>query len=189
MTVVKKVLIGVTVLAAVILILLWILGTNEARIMQWKLDREQAAYDALVEQEINKYKNDFDGGKTPEETIELLLTALKEGDIKRASSYYELSVQGEALKSLQDELEKRGNLNQSIDYTTQVYKDGVKKCNEEGDGCTFEFDFVRTEASTSTVVISGQPIVLVSPAGSMGRKIIDISLNQFTNVWKIKFPY
>jgi hypothetical protein len=139
-----------------------------------------------VEQEINKYRDDFDGGKTPEETIELLLTALKEGDLERASSYYELSAQKQELARLKEKLEKQGNVNQAIDYITEVYEKGEKKCNEWGDGCTFEYDFVRTEASTSTAIISGQTIIMVSPEGSKGRKIIDTVLNKYTNVWKIE---
>ena len=60
------------------------------------------------------YEHDFDGGKTPEETIELFLGAVKAGDITLASKYYELTVQHKALASLKEELAKNGNLNNTI---------------------------------------------------------------------------
>lgn len=54
-------------------------------------------YEKQVQEELNKYKNDFDGGKTPEETLELFITALRAGDIEKASKYYEIGLQQENL--------------------------------------------------------------------------------------------
>src|SRR3989338_3241881 len=53
----------------------------------WKADRAvksfQSAIDAI-------YKNDTYGGKTPEETFDLYLAALKKGDLELASKYFSL---------------------------------------------------------------------------------------------------
>lgn len=113
------------------------------------------------------YMNDRDGGKTPEETLDLLITALKAGNTLQASKYYELSVQPKALASLQSELVQHGNLQKSIDYFTEVREKGEKKCNEEGDGCTFRY----------RGVIDGY------------NRIIDLNKNYYSLIWKITQPF
>lgn len=87
-------------------------------------------------------KNDTFGGKTPEETFDMFLAALKLGDIELASKYYDVTVQEKALAGLKKELADNGNLNLSIKYFTEV-RGGEKKCNEKGDGCTFEYEVAK----------------------------------------------
>jgi len=45
------------------------------------------------------YKNDFVGGNTPEETIDLFIDALKKGDYELASKYFVIDEQGRWKKS------------------------------------------------------------------------------------------
>ena len=133
------------------------------------------------------YANDFDGGKTPEETLDLFLIALKAGDAVKASKYYELSIQPKALESLKKELKEKGSLQSSISYFEEVRTKGEKKCDENN--CNYKYVYVTTEAATSTVRISNQNITLVTPVGSQNRKIIDLTLNKKTGIWKIQQPY
>ena len=79
----------------------------------WKINRAEAKHQALL-------KKDFDGGKTPEETLGLYLAALKAGDAVKASKYYQVDSQAAALKDLKDEKAKQGNLNQSITYVEDI---------------------------------------------------------------------
>ena len=43
---------------------------------------------AVLEQLQEEYKNDTFGGQTPEETLELFIAALEDGDIELASKYF-----------------------------------------------------------------------------------------------------
>jgi len=53
------------------------------------------------------YKNDTYGGKTPEETYQMFLTALKAKDIELASKYFVLEEQERYKQALQ-EVDKNG---------------------------------------------------------------------------------
>ncbi len=187
MSKIKKVLIWIGAILLLVLIILYILGVNAPKIEKWKLERQQVAYDKMVQAEIDKYKQDFDGGKTPEETLDLFLVALKAGDIDKASRYYEISVQGKALASLKEELRKQGNLEQGINYTTEVYKKGTKKCNEKGDGCTFRYEYVTEKDETVNFGKSGDKLFV--PAGSRSSKFTDVGINRYTEIWKIEQPF
>jgi hypothetical protein len=73
---------------------------------QWRGERrvEQLA-EALrqIEQEIyNKKAADTTGGKTPQETLDLFITAVEKGDYELASKYFVIEKQEEELKSLQN---------------------------------------------------------------------------------------
>lgn len=142
----------------------------------------------IADKKIAQYAADKDGGKTPEETLDLFIGALKVGDIEKASKYYVLDKQEETLKDLRDEIAKYGDLHLGIDFFTEVKENGAKGCNKEGNGCTFEYEYIRTKTSTTTAFISGQNLTIVSPAGSKGTKMIDLGLNPYSNVWKIELP-
>lgn len=133
------------------------------------------------------YKNDLDGGKTPEETFDLFLTALKASNTLQASKYYELSVQPKALVSLQKELAENGNLQKSIDYFSEVLTKGTRFCNEEGEGCTWEYRYITTK--DEVVGVEGREEKFFIPAGSNDKKSVDISINISSGVWKITQPF
>lgn len=180
-------------------IVMWSIGffapeftsTLPERMESWVQNRIEAKRQAVIDEQVNalreKYKNDFDGGKTPEETLDLFITALKAGDIEKASKYYELSVQGKALEGLEKELQKQGDLHQSIEYVNDVYKRGVKKCNEKGDGCTFDYTYTTIKDETVSFGKNGDKLFV--PAGSKSSKFTDMEKNPYTKIWKIKQPY
>lgn len=183
---------GAAVLVIVWGLLIWVGNHTEEldkKIADWRAQRYEEALQKHNDEMRARYTADIDGGKTPEETIELFITALKAGDIEQASKYYVLEKQEEELVHLKNDiLGKYGDLQKSIDFYAEVKEKGVKKCNEKGDGCVFEYEYIRTETSTTTAVVSGQNLILVSPAGSKGRKLIDVGLNHFSGVWKIELP-
>lgn len=157
----------------------WIQGKIEAR--------NQAALDAEIEKIREKYKNDLDGGKTPEETLDLFIEALKAGDIEKASKYYVLEKQAEEFKHLSNDiLGEYGDLQKSIDYYSRIKEKGVKKCNEISDGCTFEY--IYTEIATTTYEVAGINQKIIVPAGEKTTESVDVGLNSFSGVWKIKLP-
>ncbi len=166
---VKSFLIRLLVLLVVFFVVVTLLGlwgpkvASYWRQYQYGLEVRQAEQVKKAIEEA--YRNDRDGGKTPEETFDLFLVALKSGDILRASKYYELSVQPKALSSLQKELAQSGSLDKSIKYFTDVRGMGVKKCNDTGDGCTFRY---------------------ISPADNLSE-LVDIIVNKNSGFWKIDY--
>ena len=187
----KKTLLYIFLGAFGLFLALSIYGMYLPQIHKYFLDRRMAALQAetdRVEKEIEQaYQNDFDGGKTPEETISLFLTALRGGDVEKASKYYELTVQQKALTSLKDKLAKNKNFDNTINFFTEIREKGTKKCGS--DGCTFELIYITTATATSTFTISGQNITLITPKGSHERAIIDFEQSKYTKVWKITQPY
>lgn len=65
------------------------------------------------------YKNDTYGGKTPEETYQMFLTALKAKDIELASKYFVLEEQERYKQALQ-EVDKNGKWDLMMDDLTQM---------------------------------------------------------------------
>src|SRR3989338_4283888 len=155
-------------------VVLYFQERREARLLK-ETERVLAEIDAA-------YRSDFDGGKTPEETVELFIAALQNKDMKQASKYYELSVQPKALAGLEEEFREKGNYQLSIDYFTEVKTKGEKKCNERGDGCTFEYIYITKEDRTVLLGKSGDKLFV--PTGSESAKAFDLTLNNKTGVWK-----
>lgn len=163
---VKKITLWVLAIIVILFILITVLGYFEPQYREYKYNLAIRDAERIIKANEEALKNDKDGGKTPEETFDLFLTALKKGDIELASRYYELPSQPKVLESLKDELEKNGSLQKSIDYFTEVRTKGTKQCNERGDGCTFEY------------------------RGSDGyNRFFDVGLNDLGGVWKMEKPY
>ena len=160
-------------------VVLYFQERREARLLQ-ETERVLAEIDAA-------YRSDFDGGKTPEETVELFIAALQNKDMKQASKYYELSVQPKALAGLEEEFREKGNYQLSIDYFTEVKTKGEKKCNERGDGCTFEYIYFLDKQTEFK--IRGTNDTLIIPAGGESQRSIDTERSKYTQVWKITQPF
>ncbi|KKU80149.1 MAG: hypothetical protein UY07_C0051G0005 [Parcubacteria group bacterium GW2011_GWA1_47_8] len=180
---------GVVVLVVVLALLVWV-GNNTKEITKWVYDRQAQRYEEALQKHNDemraRYTVDTDGGKTPEETIELFITALKAGDIEKASRYYVLEKQWEELGHLKEMFVKYGNLKKSVDFYTRIKEEGVKKCNEKMDGCTFEY--VYTETATTTYKVTGMNQEIVVPSGEKTTEAIDVGLNHLSGVWKIELP-
>lgn len=138
-----------------------------------------------AERKEEAYRNDTHGGKTPEETLDLFINALKKNDVELASKYYDLSVRERALQSLQEEI----SLEEKIQYFSRV-KTGVKKCHDgqnEISGCTFRYKYIYQEETK--VPIAGTNDFLLIPKGGSLDEIVDLRINHYTKVWKITQPY
>ena len=179
----RKIILWFLGIAIVVIAILYTIGVNVPRIEMWKVKKQGEIYEKQVQEELNKYKNDFDGGKTPEETLELFITALRAGDIEKASKYYEISVQEEEKKYFNETLLKRGSMNESAEFYSNLLKTGEKKCNDKNDGC----DFVRVyiETATTTYEIRGTNQKIIVPAGEKTTESVSLGVNEYTGVWKI----
>ena len=179
----RKIILWFLGIAIVVIAILYTIGVNVPRIEMWKVKKQGEIYEKQVQEELNKYKNDFDGGKTPEETLDLYIAALKAGDIEKASKYYEISLQDKELMRLKDKLQKNGNLSNRTDFFLDLKVNGEKKCNEENDGCVFEYFYTSTEDRTLEVEGMNQKVLI--PAGEKSLISVSLGLNKYTGVWKI----
>jgi len=139
---------------------------------EWREQRRQEKiiekYDKAVAELEQKRKNDTFGGKTPEETVEKFLSVLKTGDLELASKYYEMALQKKALTNLKEEKQKYGDISHTINYFEEVISKGIKGCaniDKDYGGCVYEFEI------------------------DIGIEEIGLSLNKFTNIWKITLPF
>lgn len=106
------------------------------------------------------YKRDTHGGDTPEETLELFISALEDGNATKASSYVVLQNQKEAKQRIHEGIEKGG-----VEALVSAYQNGnVEK--------TF-----REYADSYDVDIY--------PPGEEVGFHLRLVLNSHTNVWKV----
>ncbi|MEQ1666408.1 MAG: hypothetical protein ABL927_13640 [Bdellovibrionales bacterium] len=187
---IKKILIWSAGIFIVILGLLVWMGNNipeiERSLRVWQTEKYEKALQKQKDEAIARYTADVDGGKTPEETLDLFISALKAGDIEKASRYYVLEKQGATLADFKEEVKKYADLHLSIEYFTDVMGKGIKWCNEKKDGCNFEYIYVNKEKKILPVY--GRTETIVIPAGEKSTKLISLNLNQFSGVWKIELP-
>lgn len=155
----------------------------DIRDYRYKLESErlQKEIDAEKKRVEDLEKADTFGGKTPEETFDMFLEALKKNDAELASKYYDVRVQEEALKSLKDEITEKGSLEMSLAYYIDV-RGGDKKCNDELDGCTFRFEY-KTKKEEIIKDVFGSNITF--PEGDTINESVDFGLNRQTQNWKI----
>ncbi|MBU4057837.1 hypothetical protein KJ828_02665 [Patescibacteria group bacterium] len=114
-----------------------------------------------LEQYKQAQSKDTYGGKTPEETLQLFIDALKKGDTELASKYFILSKQGEMENDLKQGIES-GGIARLIDYYSngEIGKTHIDSLN------IYRFRILKEK---------DQP----------GFRL-DLILNESTNVWKIE---
>lgn len=148
-----------------------------------KAIQEFYAEESRLGEEIKK---DDIGGKTPEETFDMFLQALKTNDPSEVVKYYAVTERKAELEKYKQELEEDGNLQQSFDYFMEVRTKGIKKCDEKNTGCTFNYKYLTTKDETVQFNNTGDKLFI--PAGSESSKFCDVNMNPYTHVWKIIKP-
>ena len=161
------------------------LGEHVDDFLRWKDERAARAFDAALAADREQLKQmemaDTYGAPTPEGTIELIIAALEKGDIELASKYYYVLDQEKAKASFENQLSEKGNLDIAVTFFKDLLR-GTKGCNEKGDGCTLEYEFLTTE--DEYIPLINNPVPQFLPKGSKQRKANDFELNQYTGVWK-----
>lgn len=114
-------------------------------------------------------KNDTYGGKTPEETLDLFINALKEGDVELASKYFEIDMNEQPYNS-------ENYLNR------EKWEDGLRKMKEEGKmlGIISKLEKVnltfKDENGALFKLYDNKEIDV----------LVDMKFNQYSQVWKIE---
>lgn len=167
---------GIPVLILVALALIWGIPYLSGKYRVWQVNN---SYEKLSE----PYFKDSYGGKTPEETYDLFVDALKDEDIGLASKYFVIEKQDDWLKTLAQLLEK-GLLTSYVKEIEQNRANWELK-EEDGQRPVFAYSYSRTKPDTTELPISGgktQKIIL--PAGVFIGQVI---FSKYPNgIWKIE---
>jgi hypothetical protein len=142
-----------------------------------KLKKESARIEALE-------RADTYGGKTPEETLDLYIEALKKGDLESAIKYIRVDQQERSLKELKSVELETGNLKYAISYAVDVRNFGKKTCTK--DGCIMEYVYINKKEQAVNLGESGDTLLI--PEGNKRKKIFNFELNSYAQIWKIVRP-
>lgn len=89
-----------------IIVFVWYSYVGVMKYINWRwyegIKKEAVKFEADLTDREAKIANDTYGGKTPQETLALFITAVEEGDYELASKYFVVEKQGEELKSLRE---------------------------------------------------------------------------------------
>jgi len=185
-----RIIAGIFIFSFVVLTCLYFYGFYLPDINRYFAKREEAAIMSKMAQEkrafLELHQKDVEGGTTPEETFDLLISALKAGNIDLASKYYVPIYQEGAKEGFEEEIKNNGGLQNSIKYFVEVRTMGEKSCsNLKGElgGCMFEYIYTLEKDEISFV--SGRPEKLLFPKGSKASESVGFWLNPYTKKWKI----
>ncbi|MBI2677131.1 MAG: hypothetical protein HYX21_04280 [Candidatus Yanofskybacteria bacterium] len=174
--------IGVLVLAVVAVLVIWsllnlpqIFNAVQGKLEAWK-------YQRLVKKMEAPYKNDKYGGKTPEETFDLFLEALRKEDVDLASKYFVIKKQDEWKKTL--EKYKESNLLVELIGELESNRLEWKLTLNDGQIANFQYSFVIDKPSTEDLPLgNGKTQKVTYPAGEYSSDII--FEKYLSGVWKI----
>lgn len=179
-------------------VLFWLItayGYYRPAIKEYFLNKRAENFLERVEKQKQFYadleKKDTSGGKTPEETLDLFVSALKRGDADLASKYYDVRVQKDALESLKKEFSLNGNYNNSIKYFEEVREKGRKVLYKDykfqnRDGVAFVMTYILSEDRYVDVLGSEEKLLIKK--GSEEKQSINFLINNINNIWKISEP-
>lgn len=135
-----------------------------------QLEAQQKEWEEAL---LKPYMEDTYGGKTPEETLQLFIDALKKNDIELASKYFVLDKQEKNLTLLREYFIK-GSIQELIDNiesakpTSSVFKDEAR--------------YIVESTRDMEIYTEGTPLIL--PRGTVISTII-VEKNA-NGLWKIK---
>ncbi len=143
----------------------------------WKIGR---AYKEFEKGFLDYLRKDTFGGKTPEETYNLYLDALKKGDLELASKYYWWERQVKEKERL-EKLAEEGKLQDYIDSLPH-WSEMEEEEYWDPDGRRYSYKYVRKEDETFYDILLKRERTI--PAGEYEGEIT-FQLNKQANIWKL----
>ncbi|OGN05761.1 MAG: hypothetical protein A2750_04220 [Candidatus Yanofskybacteria bacterium RIFCSPHIGHO2_01_FULL_45_42] len=162
---------GVPVLILVVLASVWVFTNGLPGYKTWQIKR---AYEKMNE----PYYNDTYGGKTPEETYDLFIDALKAGDVELASRYFVLESQDNWMITL-DKYKQGDYLDNFLEELKNTRNKWSRIETNNSDTAAFRYQSL-IEENTKTK-FEGQKITI--PAGNYTNETIFQKYP--SGVWKI----
>lgn len=138
----------------------------------WEAKRLQAQWE-------KPYREDTYGGKTPEETYDMFLEALREGNTTLASKYFVIEKQDDWKKTL----EEYGNNNLLVSFVSELEETRkVWKKTKESNETMVSFEYQTLIEKGSKATIDGQEVEI--PAGNYTNE--SVFTKYPSGVWKIE---
>ena len=138
----------------------------------WEAKRLQAQWE-------KPYREDTYGGKTPEETYDMFLAALRKGDTALASKYFVIEKQDNWKKTL-GEYSKQNLLTNFIKELEDTRK--IWKKTKESNETTASFEYQTLIKKGSKATIGGQEVEI--PAGNYVNE--SVFSKYLSGLWKIE---
>lgn len=123
---------------------------------------QEQAYAAAEKNYLEAMKSDTYGGKTPKETLDLFVSALRAGDVELASKYFLIS--------------ENATRDQWVTYLAAVKEKGLLAKMAED---------IVTKAMPGNSSEDQFAFVLYNKSGTVGLQI-GMRLNSYTGLWKIE---
>lgn len=143
---------------------------------KWEYNRLQAQWE-------KPYREDTYGGKTPEETYDMLLAALRSGDTTLASKYFVVDEQSKWLKTL--EQYKNQNLLGNLLAELKNNRDSWTLSNNNDQTAMYTYNYKVDKPYTEELPLGGGKTQKIThPAGTFKAEI-GFELNTYTKIWKI----
>lgn len=138
----------------------------------WEANRLQSQWE-------KPYREDKYGGKTPEETYDMFLDALRKGDTTLASKYFVIERQ----ESWKITLEQYKNQNLLANFTNELGAIKLKwQASPQSDSNLKEYTYTFQLEEGKQADFNGQKINLST---GTYRNSITFGLNTYTKIWKI----
>lgn len=164
--------IGTAIVGIVAAFVIWGMLNGQEFLASFLLNREAKR----IQQEFERpYREDKYGGKTPEETFDLFLEALRKDDIDLASKYFVLDKQEQWRKTLEN-LKKNNAYDEML--VEMEYARGNSRKITENNGVKFVYEI--TIEKEQIVEFLGENITL--PPGKYGAEIV---LEDIFGKWKL----
>jgi hypothetical protein len=130
------------------------------------------------------YREDTFGGKTPEETYDMFLSALSKGDTTLASKYFVVDEQDKWEKTLTQYQEARvlNSFVTELKQTKTLWKQ-LPPSREPLLENTISYGYTTVVKNDSTADFNGKKIAI--PAGNYSNSTT-FELNTYTKIWKIR---
>ena len=145
--------------------------------------RAKWEYQRLVDKMERPYREDTYGGKTPEETYDMFLVALRNEDTTLASKYFVVDEQA-SWKITLEQYENQ-NLLDELTAELQANQNSWVLSKNNNETAVYTYTYTRNKPSETELPITGggtQKLTL--PAGTFKANTI-FELNKYTKIWKI----
>ncbi|MDP3696639.1 MAG: hypothetical protein Q8R55_01250 [Candidatus Taylorbacteria bacterium] len=173
---------GVAVLVILAALVTWgllnlptIINAVQEKLTAWQYQRELDKLEA-------PYRNDKYGGKTPEETFDMFIDALKKEDVELASKYFVIQKQDDWKKTI-GEYKNKALLGNFIGELQQN-RNSWQLLEKDENNANFQYTFVVDKPFTENLPLGdGRTQEVSYPAGEYGA---EIKFEKYpTGVWKI----
>jgi hypothetical protein len=188
----KWVVVGLLGLWVIIMLIGYFFPNGAEQIRAWQQKKILAQYEkALADLEEQK-KVDNIGGKTPEETLGMLMKTVGDNDYKDALLYYEQSVNKKIeLLFINKSEEEKKDFMQHLSIILGAVSTGkiVKKVYLSNSN-TYCSLLVNTVSESDRILsLEGTDQKIYVKKGDKVDYEANLVLNKYTNVWKVLLPY